>query len=158
MAANRIKIAKDKSELIKSLVASQDTTGPFQTYVDVMVFAAALGVKYNKRVPLSETAKRDPTPIPQENFASLGRDLIIKLLALNEIQDIKVIETREEEYDNKRTQIFEEYANGGLEILQSELRGAVDYTERILLVLISERETQEKINEEFDLRKFISYM
>jgi hypothetical protein len=28
MAANRIKIAKDKVELVKALVASKDTTGP----------------------------------------------------------------------------------------------------------------------------------
>lgn len=77
MAANRIRVAKDKAELVKSLVASKDTTGPFQTYVEVMVFAAALGVKYEKRIPLGETTKREPSPIPQENFASLGYDLII---------------------------------------------------------------------------------
>ncbi|MDV2995081.1 MAG: hypothetical protein N4J56_004735 [Chroococcidiopsis sp. SAG 2025] len=43
MAANRIKIAKDKAELVKALVASNEKTAPFQTYVEVMMFAAALG-------------------------------------------------------------------------------------------------------------------
>ncbi|AVH70543.1 DNA phosphorothioation-associated protein 4 [Nostoc sp. 'Lobaria pulmonaria (5183) cyanobiont'] len=156
MAANRIRVAKDKAELVKSLVASKDTTGPFQTYVEIMVFAAALGVKYKKRVPLGETTKREPSPIPQENFASLGYDLIIKLLGINETQDINIVSSREEQDEDKRTQIFEEYANGGLEILQNELRGSVDYSERLLLVLISERGTKEQLEEEFDLSKFLN--
>ncbi|MDZ8259144.1 DNA phosphorothioation-associated protein 4 [Nostoc sp. ChiQUE01b] len=156
MAANRIRVAKDKAEFVKSLVASKDTTGPFQTYVEVMVFAAALGVKYKKRVPLGETTKREPSPIPQENFASLGYDLIIKLLGINETQDINILSSREEQDEDKRTQIFEEYANGGLEILQNELRGSVDYSERLLLVLISERGTKEQLEEEFDLSKFLN--
>ncbi|MBW4675537.1 MAG: DNA phosphorothioation-associated protein 4 [Desmonostoc geniculatum HA4340-LM1] len=156
MAVNRIRVAKDKAELVKSLVASKDTTGPFQTYVEVMVFAAALGVKYKKRVPLGETTKREPSPIPQENFASLGYDLIIKLLGINETQDINILSSREEQDEDRRTQIFEEYANGGLEILQNELRGSVDYSERILLVLISERGTKEQLEEEFDLSKFLN--
>ncbi|MEH1909817.1 MULTISPECIES: DNA phosphorothioation-associated protein 4 [unclassified Nostoc] len=156
MAANRIRVAKDKAELVKSLVASKDTTGPFQTYVEVMVFAAALGVKYKKRVTLGETTKREPSPIPQENFASLGYDLIIKLLGINETKDINILSSREEQDEDKRTQIFEEYANGGLEILQNELRGSVDYSERLLLVLISERGTKEQLEEEFDLSKFLN--
>lgn len=156
MAANRIRVAKDKAELVKSLVASKDTTGPFQTYVEVMVFAAALGVKYKKRVPLGETTKREPSPIPQENFASLGYDLIIKLLGINETKDINILSSREEQDEDKRTQIFEEYTNGGLEILQNELRGSVDYSERLLLVLISERGTKEHLEEEFDLSKFLN--
>ncbi|MDZ8241028.1 MAG: DNA phosphorothioation-associated protein 4 [Nostoc sp. ChiQUE01a] len=156
MAANRIRVAKDKAELVKSLVASKDTTGPFQTYVEVMVFAAALGVKYKKRVPLGETTKREPSPIPQENFASLGYDLIIKLLGITETKDINILSSREEQDEDKRTQIFEEYANGGLEILQNELRGSVDYSERLLLVLISEKGTKELLEEEFDLSKFLN--
>ena len=156
MAANRIRVAKDKAELVKELVASKDTTGFFQTYVEVMVFAATLGVRYKKRVPLGETTKREPSPIPQENFTSLGYELIIKLLGIHETQDIQIISSREDEYEDKRTQIFEEYANGGLEILQNELRGSVDYLERILLVLISERGNQEQPEEEFDLSRFLS--
>ncbi|MHC5718002.1 MAG: DNA phosphorothioation-associated protein 4, partial [Nostoc sp.] len=144
------------AELVKSLVASKDTTGPFQTYVEVMVFAAALGVKYKKRILLGETTKREPSPIPQENFASLGYDLIIKLLGINETKDINILSSREEQDEDKRTQIFEEYANGGLEILQNELRGSVDYSERLLLVLISERGTKEHLEEEFDLSKFLN--
>lgn len=153
MAANRIKIAKDKVELVKALVASKDTTGPFHTYVEVMVFAAALGAKYKKRVPLEGVAK-DLSPLRQDYFTS-SFALLINLLAITEIKDIKILGD-DEVADEQRIHIFEEYANGGLEILQNELRGAVDYSERLLLILSSERFKQEKEEEEFDLTKFLS--
>ncbi len=89
MAANRIKIAKDKVELVKALVASKDTTGPFQTYVEVMVFAAALGAKHKKRVPLEGVAK-DLSPLRQDYFTS-SFALLINLLAITEIKDIKIL-------------------------------------------------------------------
>ena len=156
MAANRIKIAQDKAELVKSLVASKDTSGIFQTYVEVMIFAAALGVKYKKSVPLGDTTKREPSPIPQENFASLGYDKIIKLLGIVETSDIQILASREDVYEDKRTQVFEEYANGGLEILQSELRGVVDYEIQFLLILRKAIDYQENnIEGEFNLTRFL---
>ncbi|MFN6462680.1 MAG: DNA phosphorothioation-associated protein 4 [Nostoc sp. DedVER02] len=153
MPANRIKIAKDKAELVKSLVASKDTTGPFQTYVEVMVFAAALGVKQKKRVPLEGIAK-DLSPLRQDYFAS-SFILLINLLSITETKDIRIIGD-DDLADEQRIHIFEEYANGGLEILQNKLHGAVDYSERLLLVLSSERFKEEQHEEEFDLSKFLA--
>lgn len=153
MAANRIKIAKDKVELVKALVASQETTGPFQTYVEVMVFAAALGVKHKKRVPLLEIAK-DLSPLRQDYFAS-SFTLLINLLAITHTKDINVL-GEDEIADEQRIHIFEEYANGGLEILQRELRGSVDYSERILLFLSYDRMNKEQKDDEFDLSIFLT--
>ncbi|MBD2692523.1 DNA phosphorothioation-associated protein 4 [Anabaena catenula] len=152
----RIRVAKDKAELVKSLTSSDGGTGPFQTFADVIVFAAALGAKYKKRVPLEEISKREPSPIRLEYFATMGHDILIKLLGITESQDIIILSPYEEEYEKQRNGIFEEYANGGLEILQNELRGAVDYSERILLFLSYERTNNPKEEEEFDLTKFLS--
>ncbi|ARV61684.1 dnd system-associated protein 4 [Nostocales cyanobacterium HT-58-2] len=152
MAANRIKIAKDKVELVKALVASKDTTGPFQTYVEVMVFAAALGAKHKKRVPLEGVAK-DLSPLRQDYFTS-SFALLINLLAITETKDIKILGD-DDVADEQRIHIFEEYANAGLEILQNELRGAVDYSERLLLILSSERFNDSLIEKEFDLSKLL---
>ncbi|MBH8565783.1 DNA phosphorothioation-associated protein 4 [Nostoc sp. CENA67] len=152
----RIRVAKDKADLVKALTSADGGTGPFQTFADVIVFAAALGAKHQKRVPLGEISKREPSPIRLEYFASVGNDIVIKLLGMTETQDIKILSLNEDEYDTQRNQIFEEYANGGLEILQNELRGAVDYSERILLFLSYERMNEEKQDEEFDLTKFLS--
>ncbi|MEO0409595.1 MAG: DNA phosphorothioation-associated protein 4, partial [Cyanobacteria bacterium P01_A01_bin.135] len=72
--------------------------------------------------------------------------------AVHETQDPKVL-TNSDEHDVQRVKIFEEYANGGLEILEAELSGAVDYTEQILLLLksLNDADTQN----EFDLSRFI---
>ena len=152
----RIRVARDKAELVKSLTSADGGTGPFQTFADVIVFAAALGVKYKKRIPLGEISKREPAPIRLEYFATMGHDILIKLLGITETQDIIILSPHEEEYEKQRNGIFEEYANGGLEILQNELRGAVDYSERILLFLSYERANNQKEDEEFDLTKFLS--
>lgn len=153
MAANRIKIAKDKADLVKALVASNEKTAPFQTYVEVLGFAAALGARHKKRVPLMDSAK-DLSPLRQDYFAS-SFTLIINLLAFTETKNINIL-SEDEISDEQRIHVFEEYANGGLEILQYELRGAVDYSERILLLLGSERFQIVKEAEEFDLSKFLS--
>jgi dnd system-associated protein 4 len=152
----RIRVAKDKADLVKSLTSADGGTGPFQTFADVIVFAAALGVKHKKRIPLGEISKREPAPIRLEVFAVSGYDILIKLIALTETQNIIIISPHEEEYEKQRNEIFEEYANGGLEILQNELRGAVDYSDRILLFLSYERANNQKEDEEFDLTKFLS--
>ncbi len=152
----RIRVAKDKADLVKALTSSDGATGPFQTYADAIVFDAALGGKHKKRVPLGEISKREPSPIRLEYFATMGHDWVIKLLGITETQDIKILSLNEEEYEAKRNHIFEEYANGGLEILQNELRGSVDYSERILLFLSYERTSKKQQDEEFDLTKFLS--
>ncbi len=155
--SGRIRVAKDKAELVKALTSADGATGPFQTYADVVVFAASLGAKHKKRVPLGEIAKREPSPIGLDIFVSRGYDLVIKLLAITATKDIKILSSSEDKYEDERHLIFEEYANGGLEILQNEFRGAVDYSERILLLLSLERTNEEQTEDEFDLSKFVDF-
>lgn len=152
---NRIKTAKDKADLVKALTATNDTSGPFQTYADVLAFAATLGAKYKKRIPLEEVSKREPAPIPQEQFILRGYDLLINLLAMSENPSLKNLSINDRESENKRVKIFEEYANGGLELLQQELRGTVDFTDRITLILSHERFKSNSREETFDLSRFL---
>jgi dnd system-associated protein 4 len=154
--SGRIRVAKDKADLVKALISSDGGYGPFQTFADVIVFAAALGVKYKKRVPFDEVSKREPAPIRLEVFAVSGYDVLIKLISITETQNIQILSPNEEEYEKQRNEIFEEYANGGLEILGNELRGSIDYTDRILLYLQHEKLNNKKEDEEFDLTRFLS--
>jgi dnd system-associated protein 4 len=154
MALPRIKVAKDKAELVQKLIDTKGTTGAFQTYADVIAFAASLGAKYQKRSPLPEISKSEPAPINLEVFISRGYDSLIKLIAVVATQDINIL-SQDTEAEEQRILIFEEYANGGLEKLREDLRGAVDYTERLLLILSSERFTREDTTEEFDLSRFL---
>ena len=155
MALPRIKIAKDKAELVQKLLDTKGTTGAFQTYADIIAFAASLGVKHQKRVKLAEISQSEPAPISLEVFISRGYDRLIKLIAVTETQDIKILSTENIAIEAQRVIIFEEYANGGLEKLSYELRGAVDYTERLVLILNAERFTTECNDEEFDLSRFL---
>jgi dnd system-associated protein 4 len=152
---NRIRIAKNKTELVKALTQGDGNTGPFQTYADVMVFAASLGIKRKKRIPLEEVAKRDPSPIGIEVFWSRGYDSVIKLVAIADSKDINILSPTDEKAEASRVEIFEEYANGGLEVLEDELRGSVDYADRILLMLMAERHQKSQTEEEFDLSRFL---
>ena len=152
---NRINVAKDKADLVKALTVIDGKTGPFQTYADVIVFAAALGSKRKKRLPIKESSKREPGPIALEIFVSRGYDSVIKLIAVAETKDSKVLSYNDEALEEQRLTIFEEYANGGLEILREELRGAGDYLDRLLLMLIGERFKEESTDQSFDLRRFL---
>jgi dnd system-associated protein 4 len=178
MSENRIRVAKDKAELVKSLIASTENNSPFQTYADAILFAAVLGAKNKQRTPLGEISKKEPGPISIEIFIARGYDPVMKLIAIAATENINVISPDRSDVEQQRIQIFEEYANGGLELLDRELCGAVDYTERILLMLSVDVSRQAAIADsrsfgatgsnlvgadpadlpsaEFDLRKFLS--
>lgn len=155
MPLPRIKVAKDKAELVQKLLDSKGTTGAFQTYADAIAFAASLGAKHQKQIQLKEISQTEPAPISLEVFISRGYDRLIKLIAVAHTQDIKILSTQDAAVEARRIKIFEEYANGGLEHLKHELRGAVDYTERLILILNTQRFTPETNNEEFDLSRFL---
>lgn len=155
MATNRVRVAKDKADLVRDLTESENKTGPFQTYADVIVFAAALGIRRKKRLSIEAVSKGEPAPISLEIFISRGYDLVIKLISITHTQDTKIISPFDTELEAKRVEIFEEFANGGLEILREELRGTVDYADRLLLLLKAERDLPEEPQAEFDLSRFL---
>jgi dnd system-associated protein 4 len=155
MAFPRIRVARDKAELVQVLVAGNGSTSPFQTYADVLAFAATFGARWSKRLPLGAISTKEPGPISLEIFVSRGYDVAMKLLAIAETKDPKILLVSDPNAEAQRIQIFEEYANGGLEKLQEELRGAVDYSECLLLMLKADRFPENMPSEEFDLSRFL---
>jgi dnd system-associated protein 4 len=151
MSDRLIRIAKDKADLVIELV--DEKTSPFETYADVMVFAASLGYSRNKSIPFEGAAKK-PESIRANTFSSRGYDNAINLLGISHTKNQNILGSDEESSNNK-IRIFEEYANGGLEIIQDRLRGSIDYLDTILLLLASERNNSQKDEREFDLSSFI---
>ncbi|MGJ3248911.1 MAG: DNA phosphorothioation-associated protein 4 [Elainellaceae cyanobacterium] len=151
MAIARVQISEDKAEFVKALRGIDGETGPFQTYADVVAFAAILGMSCKIRVPLGKFSRKDPDAVLQDQFRN---PVIIGLVAVAATQDPKIL-LDDEDHDLQRVQIFQEFANGGLEILQDKLRGAVDYSEQILLFLKAQRHQHSSGTEEFDLTKFL---
>ncbi len=150
MADRRIRVPKDKEALIVKLTKSDDGTGGiFQTRAHLMTFAAVYGFNKGARVPFPDSLE----PIRQEVFARQGHDTIINLLALAATEDPKCL-AQTDEAENLRATVFEEYANGGLDRLRSELHGVDDPLEHLLLLIQQERRGTES-SEEFDLTKFL---
>jgi dnd system-associated protein 4 len=134
----RIRVAKDKAEFIRALKNSENSSSPFETYADIVTFAAVIGAKRKQREPLEKISLKDPDPIPQDQFFRRGYESIISLLAIVSIKEPKVLSSSEE-YEDQRLRVFEEYANAGFRILRDELSGSEDYTKQILLILMKAR-------------------
>lgn len=133
MADIRIKVAKDKAKLVKALRAGEGSTGPFQTYADVVTFAAAFGFSKKNRVPFEQASRRDPDPIPGDQFKNRG---LMDLIAIAETQSPNILSSGDEQIQEK-ARIFEEYANGGFELLEGKFSGAGDISKQMLLFIQS---------------------
>lgn len=152
--ALRVSIDADKAPLFRALKASDGEAGAgvFQTNGDILTFAAVLGFKHQRRRKLGKRSTNNPDPVLQEQFRDPH---IINFIAVLETSDPKVL-VANEECDKQRVTIFEEYANGGLEILQQKSEGAVNYLDKLLLILSSERDPSGSTEEEdFDLTDFL---
>lgn len=150
MALARVNISEDKAELVRNLRSSDGNTGPFRTYSDLATFAAVVGFNHSRRVPLGNLSRKDPDGILQEQFRNPE---LIGLVALADTQDPKILQDRDE-CDRRRVEIFQQYVNGGLEILATELSGAVDYADQLLLMLKVAKQTQQT-DRDFDLSRFL---
>lgn len=152
MADRRINIAKDKADFVKSLLIGENDKGLFNLQVDVLSFAAVLGANKDRKSPLGETTKE---PIRQEVFYGQGYDTVINLLAVFNTNDPNIL-ANSDEMDDKRVTIFEEYANGGLEILSEEVKGSQVYLDNILLMIAAQRRKLEGEEEEgFELTQIL---
>lgn len=135
MADRRIGIPKDKLNFIDRMTkTSENPDGAFKTRADVLAFCAAYGYKHGKRKVLKECADN---PIRYDVFQNQGHDIIFDVLALAETNEASILENSDERLDDRST-IFEEYANGGLEILETQLKGLADVLETLLLIMQEE--------------------
>jgi len=154
MPERRIRVAQDKVGLIKDLTLQENSRGVFRYIVDLLTFSAALGFANGRRMELTEPAK-SPDPIRQAVFQSHGYDTVLNMLAVADGKDASVLGANETAEDLRVT-VFEEYANGGLEILKVELKGSTDYLQSILLLIMERRKRDLKRDDEmFDIRALL---
>ena len=152
MAERRIGYAKDKIDIIKRLVAGDDSTGPFGLIADALVFAAALGLRRDRRIPVGNAVSE---PIRQDVFDRRGYDTMMNLVVLHSDQRAEVLGDSEEAAERRAT-AFEEYANGGLELLREDLRGAVNTAETTILLINAERVKEADASKGFDLTQLVT--
>lgn len=106
----------------------------FPTYRDILLFAAAVGFRMDRRVPFSDTSG---DPIRYETLvAPAFSNTLINMISANvatndpEIMDATRIE--------ERIKFFEEYANGGLEYLQEQVNIRHQPVDLVVLDLVTE--------------------
>jgi dnd system-associated protein 4 len=149
---NRIRVPEDKADIIDRLLRSDSNPkGVFRLKAEVIVFAAAFGYRHNKSMAFTSSSE----PIRIEVFERNGLDRIIPLLTIAETRDPHSLSDGDEA-TSRKVKLFEEYANGGLELLRNELHGIDDPLDRLLLLLQAERGKGEHTeDEEFDLTRFL---
>jgi len=109
-------------------------TGVFPTFKDAMVFAAALGYRRGSR----KEFKKSSEPIDLNVFRGDFDRTVMNILAIEEWDDPKMIAPSNEA---TRVLCFEEYANGGLEIMKREIwDGKQDWREGLLSLVQREEE------------------
>lgn len=114
----RIHRAPDKRRIIEALTS--DGTAAFREIWRLLLFAAALGFKNGRREPLVNTDSGDA--IRQELFGnSPAWPGVLYLMGLVETSATDVLMASEEAED-QRIKVFEEYANGGLAILEDHFK------------------------------------
>ena len=127
-AERRVRRPSDKQDVLDELCGDD---GPFDALRDVIVFAAALGFSRGRSVPFDATGE----PIRWDTMCNRrGTEVLVNMMsAAKASEDPQVLEDSRFE---ERILVFEEYANGGLEILKHELgRSVVDPSEFILKII-----------------------
>ncbi|WP_166027216.1 DNA phosphorothioation-associated protein 4 [Streptomyces chilikensis] len=150
----RVRRPKDKETLIQQLLAEHD--GIFASMAEVLLFAAALGWSRGDdgRVPL----KAHGEPIRFDVFKKMATaEAFIESLAVMVSPGDTEILSDSRALD--RVRIFEEYANGGLAILQGELNTSRSPVAETLIDLVrdacvADRDRTSKVPS--DIRKMIS--
>jgi dnd system-associated protein 4 len=128
----RIHRAKDKQEIIEALTS--DSLGVFKEIWRLQLFAAHVGLTHSKRVPLA--AIDSGKGIDQSTFANCSAwPGILYLIAITESNSADPLSSTQDAEDF-RISAFEEYSNGGLEMLQNyfkarqvDLNGLLEFIE-----------------------------
>lgn len=107
-SSRRVRRPKDKEALMASLTQGPDSV--FDNYVELMCFCACLGYSRKNSKPFDATAE----PIAWSVFESRGKDAVVNLVAAVASVDFDIVAP---DHFVKKLDIFESFANGGLEIL-----------------------------------------
>ena len=123
----------------------------FPTIRELLCFAALLGYSERRRVPLDKD--KGVEDVSYQQFERGDAEDLIYLIALAETKDPEVLKEGEED---QCATIFEEYANGGLQVIkEAMLRGGGEYPDRDILELLSEQNYLKVVDEELDVSEVI---
>lgn len=146
MAERRVRVPK--IDVVKKLYydEKENSLGIFKTYAELMSFAATLGFKLNRFKGFDGTLV---DPIRYSVFENSECGKLFYLLAFAYEQEAECLGDDEESF-NRRIEIFESFANGGLEHLEQHLKGKDDPFEMFMLLLTKQRESVKELSRELE--------
>ena len=107
----------------------------FPTIRELLCFSALLGYSEQRRLPLDK--EQGVEDISYQQFERGDAEDLIYLIALADTKDPEILKDGEE---NRCANIFEEYANGGLQIIhEAMLRAGGEYPDRDILELLKDQ-------------------
>jgi dnd system-associated protein 4 len=125
----RVRRPKSKDQLIDELVGE---TGPFTSYRQVLVFAAALGFNKGQRKPFERSGEQ---VLLDNLLGAEGAEAVVNMIAVASVDDVNVLQP--DDWD-ARLRPFEEYAHGGLEIIDQMLAHSTRRASDVLRDLVFE--------------------
>ena len=132
MTAAQSEVRARRPQQHEALMQEMQSEAKFPTYRDILLFAAAVGVHQQRRVPFVASSG---DPIRYEVLASPGfSDTLINMIAANAVSDdAEILDGPRLE---ERITIFEEFANGGLEYIQEQINVRHQPVELIVISLV----------------------
>jgi dnd system-associated protein 4 len=137
----RVRRARDKEDVIEKLAKKGDSI--FSDIWKLLVFACALGLSQKRRVPVADYDTGRSIDFTYFSGATAWPG-IIHLIGLVESLDPHILNPEQDKMD-LRIQLFEEYANGGLEIMREEMESR-DFNLDSLVVLLPLRPSESAID------------
>ena len=130
MPAGDIRVRRPQQHEALMLELRQEAA--FATYRDALLFAAAVGAYIQRRVPFTSSGE----PIRYETLKEpMFSETLINMIAANEVDDPEIMDSTRA---NERVQIFEEYANGGLEHIQEQVNVRHEPANLVVISLVTE--------------------
>jgi dnd system-associated protein 4 len=111
----RVKRPKEQDTLYRKLTDKEEF-GIFSSYKEVFMLAGVIGFIEKKRKSFTGSAEG----LLWDNFSQETDEPMIDMVALAETQDVNILLDDDETFDRKLN-IFEEYAAGGVEIIEQQL-------------------------------------
>ena len=107
----------------------------FPTIRELICFAALLGYSEGRRIPIDKD--KGVEDISYQQFERGDSEDLIYLIALADTKDPSILKEGQE---RRCADVFEEYANGGLQIIhEAGLQHGFEYPDRYVLELLKER-------------------
>ena len=113
MAKSALRKAAEYEQYFQELGNKPDKM--FDSMKDVFMFAARLGFREKKRIPIVKSAGEDISL----RFFKDEDENIFNIIALTDTNEMSIL-LPDDEYREKKYKIIEEYANGGMSIMVDE--------------------------------------